>query len=500
MDEKINVDYIGVAFLTDDEVLEYRRLNIPKLFDEEMQSLEMMCENDNRNVMDLQDHFQRFMPKSGSPDHYDYCSPHGYSSAYIGGPTYPKIYSFERYQTILKNTENGTISEFLSERSLNDISRLNLEQTRLLNAEILQAKARENKLLKKQFIQEATKYMRAYRYYTFLNITIRCNDRIKMYSTENIGRTTFKYPISNNILFVMKSNFGFGNSSYHFINLTYKGIDILPYAALVHYYYVNTIDFFRYTRQYIPTYKNWEVALNFVVETANLAIQDETEFVTKWIANEIDEMVAGLKIISSTPQKSLKDLLRKPNKDYNFLFVRQAYKSEVNEFLAYPEETATIFKAEKLTAALELIDKLKALSKAYPKALDAIEQIKALNIDFFPQLNRYINTIEQEIKHAEEIQKSKVAERDNIKTTWKSYYDKMDEIIEEARKNGNCEFQPIREEFFSINPDFKIIYNDVEKRTQSIESDESIIFKRKKFVEQLQNCKNLILNHLGIVA
>lgn len=500
MDKIINVDYIGVASLTDNGSLEYRRLPIPKVFDVEMQTLEAMCENDNRNVMDLQDHFQRFMPKSSSPDYYDYCSPHGYYSAYIGGPTYPKIHSFERYQAILKDTENGTISKFLSERSLKDVSELNIEQTRLLNAEILQAKAKRNKRLKEQFIQEATKYMRAYRYYAFLNITIRGNDRIKMYSTENIGRTTFKYSISDDISFVMKSNFGFGNSSYHFINLTYKGIDILPYAELVHYYYVNIIDFFRYTRQYTPNRKNWEVALNFVVETANLAIQDETEFITKWIANEIDEMVAGLKIISSTPQKSLKDLLRKPNRDYNLLLVRQAYKSEVDEFLAYPEEISIIFKAEKLTAALELLDKLRALSKAYPKALDAIEQIKALNIGFYPQLNSYIDKLEQGIKQNEEILKPKVAERDNIKTTWKSYYDKMDEIIEEARKNGNYEFQSIRDEFFSINPGFKTIYDDIEKRTQNIKSDESQITKRKKFVEQLQYCKNLILNHLGIVA
>lgn len=499
MSETINIDFIGAASVTETGLLEYRRLPIPKLFDEEMQTLTAMYENENRSVMDLQDFFQRFMPKSSAADGYDYCAPHGYTSSYIDIANYPKLYTFEEYQTFLKDRERLTTTNFLSECELEHVSELNSEQRKLLNEKIIEDKNTVKRNLKVNFHKRAMRYVQAHRFYSFLK-KVKGDDRNKMYSTENIGWTTFNYPISDDILFYMKSNFGYGRSSYHFINLTYKGIDILPYSALVKYYYVNTVEFYRYTRQYRPNHENWEVALDFVVETANQALQDESEFVSKWIGNEIEEMVSGLKIISSTPKEKLQEFFKAPKKEPNFLFVRNAYKSDEEEYLAYPEEISTIFKAEKLTAALELLDKLKALSDAHPKALTAIEEIKALNIDFFPNLKEHIEKIEQEIKRRQDILKPKIEERDEIRARWKSHYDKMEELVEEGRKKGNYRFQEIRNNYFSIHPDFKTVYDDVEERTKIIKNDEFQISKREGFVKQLENCKNLISQHLEIAA
>lgn len=499
MSEKVNVDFIASATLTESGLLEYQRLNIPKLFDEELQHLSAMYENDNRTIMDLQDYFQRFMPKDCSAKSYDYCAPHSYNSSYIGAALYPPLRSFEQYQTSLSNSKESATTNFLSECEVNDISELNAEQKILLNDKILEAQSRVKKDLKSEFMRKANRYIQAFRYYSFLK-EVKSNDNNKMYSTENIGWTTFNYPISDDILFFMKSNFGYGRSSYHFINLSYKGIDILPYSAIVRYYYVNTVEFYRYTRQYRPNHENWEVALDFVVETANLAIKDETEFITKWIGNELDEMVEGLKIIASQPKEKLKELFKAPKKTPNFLFVRNADRADKEEFIAYPEEISTIFKAHKLTTALDLLDKLKALSEAYPKALEALEIIKALNIDFFPNLKEYIEIIKNEIKRRQDILKPKKEERDKLKSEWKSHYDKIDEMIEEARKKGNYNFQAIRENYLSINPDFKVIYKDIEERNNDIRRDEFQIAKREDFVKQLVSCKELITQRLNIAA
>lgn len=499
MSERINIDFIGTASLKDNGLLEYRRLPIPKLFDEEMQTLSIMAKNDNRSVMDLQDHFQRFMPKSKYRQGYDYCAPYSYSASFIGIALYPKLYTFEEYQDSLKNCESITTVSYLSECKSNSVSELDATQISLLNDKITEAKNRVKKNLKDNFVQQANRFIKAHRFYSYLK-EVKSDDKNKMYSTENIGWTTFNYPISDDILFFMKSNFGYGRSSYHFINLTYKNIDILPYSAIVRYYYVNTAEFYRYTRQYSPSPEKWEVALDFVVETANLALCNETEFISKWIGNEIDEMIGGLKIISSNPREKLEEFFKVPKKTPNFLFVRHAYKTDEDEYIAFPEEITTIFKAEKLTSALDLLDKLKALSEAYPKALDAIEDIKSLNFNFFPNLKKDIKKIEDEIKHRQEILKPKVEERDKIKGMWKSHYDKMHELIEEAHKNGNYEFQTIREKYFTSYPEFKKAYNDVEEKTKVIQKEEIQISKREGFVRQLESFKDSIIRHLEIAA
>lgn len=494
----INVDYIGVVSMTNSGLLEYKRQQVTKLFDEEMKIFKAMYDNENRNLMDLQDYFHGFMPKSSSPHGYDYCFPHGYSESYISRALYPKIYSFEEYTTELKNVEDIETSKFLSDHDIQHISMLTAEQKDLLDKTLLDAKKRTKEDLKYSFYKSASRFIKALRFYKEINL-IKNNSQNKMYSTENIGWTTFNYPISEDTNFLMKSNFGYGNSSFHYINLAYKGIDILPYSAIVKYYHVNMVEFYRYTRQYRPSRDNWEPALDFVIETANLAIQDEQAFVAKWITNELNEMVAGLTIISQQPEECLNKFFDNPT-NTNLLYVRNAYSSDKNEYLAFPSEISTIFKAEKLSAALDLLDKLQLLSAAHPAALEAIEQIKTLNINFYPNIKEYISRIEREIKTRQDLLTPKITERDILKAKGKPHYDKIEELIVNARNNKKYDFSDIRNEYLMAHPEFKLLYDDIQRRSEEISRDEYQISMREKFVKRLDVCKHLIIKKLAIAA
>lgn len=494
----INVDYIGVVSITNSGLLEYKHHPITKLYDEEMGLFKAMYDNENRSIMELQDYFCRFMPKNSSPQGYDYCFPYGYSESYITRALYPKIYSFEEYQAELKDVEDFETSKFLSEHNIKHLSMLTVEQKELLDKTLLDAKKRKREDLRYSFFKSANRFVQALRFYRELNL-VKNEDRNKMYSTENVGWTTFNYPISEDITYLMKSNFGYGRRSFHFINLSYKGIDILPYSALVKYYYVNMAEFYRFTRQYSPSRDNWGTAFDFVVETANLAIQDEQTFITKWITNELNEMVAGLKIISQQPDECLNGFFDNP-KNTNLLYVRNAYSSDRNEYIAFPSEISTIFKAEKLSAALDLLDKLQLLASAHPAALDAIEQIKTLNIKFFPTLKEHINRIEQEIITRQEILASKIAERDVLKDKGKPHYDKIDELIENARTNNQYNIADIRNNYLLSHPEFKQLYDNIQKQSEEISRDEYQISMREKFVERLSVCKYLIINKLDVAA
>lgn len=499
MSSTVNVDFIGVVSLTDSGFLEYKRLPITKLFEEEMQVLESMSNNENRTVLDLQDYFQRFFPKKYSPQVYDYCAPHGYNSSFINRAQYPKIYTYDEYKSKLQEAEDRKIQSFLSDCDVKHVSDLSISQKTDLESQISKVREIEKNRLRVDFARSASRYVDAHRYYSDLK-KVKADDNNKMYSTENVGWTTFEYPISKDVLFFMKSNFGYGRSSYHFINLSYKGIDILPYSALVKYYYVSMGEFYRYTRQYRPTHENWEIALDFVVETANLAIRDEKEFVTKWIANEIQEMIDGLKIISEQPKKSLKEILDNPKDTDKFLFIRNAYDSDKQEYEAFPEELSTIYKAEKLSAALCLLEKLQVLAPIHSIAQDAINKIKELNITFYPHLKEHIALIEKEIQRRQNILEPKIEERDRLKAKGKHHFDKMAELIEEERKKGYYNSAVIRARYLSTHPDFKELYEDLEKRDEEIQKDEYQISIRKNFVQRLDDCKNMMARELELAA
>lgn len=161
---------------------------------------------------------------------------------------------------------------------------------------------------------------------------------------------------------------------------------------------------------------------------------------------------------------------------------------------------STIFKAEKLSAALELLEKLQVLAPAYPKALEAIEQIKQLNVDFYPNLKLKISAIEREIKRRQVVLKPKVRERDRLKLRGKVHFDKIDKLIEAARKAGKYNFDEIRAEYFTAHPDFKRIYDAVEEKSEQIRKDEHEIDMRENFMSRLVACKELIMERLELAA
>jgi chromosome segregation ATPase len=78
--------------------------------------------------------------------------------------------------------------------------------------------------------------------------------------------------------------------------------------------------------------------------------------------------------------------------------VRCADFAEQNQLKLYPDQMAIVFKASKLTAALDLIDKLRSTAAIYEPALKAVDQIQDINRMFAPELERWIAKISADIE------------------------------------------------------------------------------------------------------
>ena len=72
------------------------------------------------------------------------------------------------------------------------------------------------KELKESFYKKAKKYIYASNYQEKTE-AIKKDPNIKMYSTDSIGWSEFKYSINEDITIQIKTNFGYGKSSYFFV-------------------------------------------------------------------------------------------------------------------------------------------------------------------------------------------------------------------------------------------------------------------------------------------
>ena len=129
-----------------------------------------------------------------------------------------------------------------------------------------------------------------------------------MYSSDVMGWYEPNFNVAGNVRIGLKSNFCYGRSAYFDVLLNYKGINILPYSDLVNYYWSNMMDNLRCTRSYTTCRYNWPEVLKFVADICNWIEQDPVSFEKKWIIDEVEQMMDGLKDIHGKIEEYYKRL------------------------------------------------------------------------------------------------------------------------------------------------------------------------------------------------
>lgn len=501
MSDQINKDYIGVVTESEDnKSLVYSRIPIDNSYKELIGKLQDMAKNDNQSVLDMQGHFTRTFRKGTCPGGFNYCYPYNYYSSYISGAAYPEILSFDEYHKELEKERRSTREAETSGYCTNPHQPLTVEQEASILKVVNYRIATVSKYYKTRFLFNCERYIQAFCFNKTL-LSLKHNRKNKMFSSETIGWTTYNYTINDDIDFIVKSNFGYGGSAYFFVNLKYKGIDILPYSDTVKYYYANMVDFIRYTRLYDVIRDNWNIALNFVVETANEASYNEETFIKKWINNEIDEMMSGLERIANTPETFHNKFIKQNSQVGGLRYVRNISNNEIETYKTYPDEMIAAYQAEKISGALLLLEKLKALTSIYPKVTDSIERIKVINLEMLPHFQNIIADIERKIDDYQKIVDIESAKKEMIVINCKSHFDAIQTIIKERQeKKIYTSEDSVRKEYFQIHKDFELQYIKIQDLLVSIQEKKSSISYRNSFVNKLTGCVNQIKDYFKEVA
>jgi hypothetical protein len=207
----------------------------------------------------------------------------------------------------------------------------------------------------------------------------RANDKILTYSHRECGWSNPVYKLNQNFSIELKTNFGYGRSSYFFVKVKYKNIELVPFSEWVNYQMVKSYDIIRYTKSFQCHNHYWKDALEYSKDACNLANKDEVAFISKYILSECEEMVEGLEHLLKNNKFTFKNII---NKTY-----------EVNkngyELIEY--------RGEKISGALDFVSRIIEYKKII-KIISFIERIEKCNRIIQPILTKESNVISIELK------------------------------------------------------------------------------------------------------
>ena len=477
--KNINIDYIGVVKENNGA---YKFEQVPILESLELKSqLQAMCKNPNRTLLDMQDAFALGVKTDKKA--YNCCLPHEYKSAYINYVFYPQFKTYEAYQA----DKDAKIQEITANVKTYVIS----EEEK---AERIKEKVQGyDQSLKKAFLEDAVRYIEAMDF-AATRAHIKTMDAVKMSSHEFIGWTILKYPINEDLVITVRTNFGYGSSSHFFVNVCYKGIDLLPYSATVNYYYADMQDIIAYTRNYQVKRESWQKALCEVADWSDKTKAGIEHFAYEWLQNEITEMMDGLQYIKRTPRLALDDIVKKGSSDQDSLVsVRSISADETKIYSAYPDELALVFKMEKISNALCLLKKLKEASTLYEQANQSIADIKELNISIAPEIQEAIERLKSEIAALKEQKlapvECKLSEIEDIPIR-----KRVNEVYEWLQKRTYIFRDGFDNLYAKKHQEYASIIEQIKELNNQRSKIKTEIHVRRKFMERLQTCYANIAN------
>jgi hypothetical protein len=474
--KKINEDYLLITELSGDGLLVNREVRIYHPNAEILYKLEAMLQNPNRNILEMQDVFN-----SGvfSNDTHNICLFNQYNEAYVKAAEFPEMLTLTEYKKRISDEESREQIQFGK-----DAVNLQTEKVKEAMQSFLQS-------LKTDFFKAAKRYIAAEDYTNACNSVTTLED-LKIISTESIGWSTFEHRVGSDITFKIYTNFGYGRSAYFRMAMKYKGVDILPYSHVVIYPFANMQDLVRATRSYRAVRENWPLAMDFIVSTANLAQNDEEEFLKVWLKNEVEEMIVGLRTICAAPSTMIKRYEESTGRETNYLAVRNFTADDVQKFMACPSEMETSLKSTKMSGALMFLDNLQSIANVFGYVEEALIEMKELALSIIPEVELLEKKLIEQIHRFEKDLTVTTNVLKGIERNLAPLQKRLDNIIENSDKKS-ITIEGIKRDFLIKNPKYVELKEALRNQQENVWNLEKKIRGRKNFYDTLTEQHETIL-------
>ena len=383
---RLNVGYILVLKKNDGNILSVDKVDVPRPT-KILKDLDAFENDKEYDIFTVQKYVSKL--NLNRQEQYDYCWPYEYNNSYIQPAMVPINITKEDYDKELQAIKNHVRKEYEEKCHFGNfkgnyrsyIAGLKKE----MQDEILKKQKAYARDIRNRYVAEIRRYLYAKCFFQVVP-TVRANSL--MFSNEAIGWYEPDFQIADGILISVRTNFCYGSSAYFYVNLNYKGINILPYSDIVTYFWSNMMDSVRYTRDYYPFRSNWKYVLSFVKEVSNMITIDRKRFEKEWIMDELANMMEGLKTINDEidkyyeMQKKMQEQWKKKiiyGRAETICKYRNIDNHTIKRYNIYKRETLFTIQVDKLSAALSLLEELIVIKNIYSPVLKYMETIVLYN-------------------------------------------------------------------------------------------------------------------------
>ena len=355
---------------------------------------------------------------------------------------------------------------------------------------------------KGKFISYVERWLNAYDYYQTLD-KIKNNDNIKVWSSEAIGWTTFKYIINNDLNVYVSTNFAYGWSSYFHLSLKYKDLLVIPYTDVIHYYHANVVEFRRCTRSYVVDRKSWKYLFEYLEKASNLMISNPNEFVRKYIVCEIDGALRDLEAMQRDVRDNKWGIANRFTIKRNTPLVSGWDMTEVEEkdYLVYHTEMDFLFVIEKIKAVKDvLLDDLNRLKFVYDKVDEIEKRIERIVNSIYPKVEKKVDNLSSELIRKEKEKLNIETKISELKNEFKPIQEKYEEYVrQEDKKLLEYEYNTIPywnmrkkiegaiEQYKKDNPKYDKLKEKINKKEEELSQIKRDISKRNNFKDSLDS-------------
>jgi len=450
MREKINEEFLCILRYKDDElIINYEPIEIS--FPHETEIFQKLCQTNSDNLLTITQYLKTTESIKTLQKDYKYCQR-------LDGS----------YQGFTINFEEQ-IKQIIQSR---EIFYLNAKENEEYNLEENILKLQND--LEKKFLL----WMHAYN----IEKTYRkCFDdkQILTFSHRINGWSNPEYKLSDNFSVELKTNFGYGSSSYFYIKLKYKNIEITPFSEWIEYESAKFSEIIRYTKSFAyralrgiyngkRVYQkkieniNWQDAIEYTKKACNDSLKDEVEFVRKYIIDECERMASGLENIFSASKFTFKGEHESHYKidktGHQLMEFRSEKISGAIDFISKILEFNKIAEIKSFITRIEDVNK-----KIQPLLVLELKNIKLkltnLNAEMIILKPQYLNLVEVNknyIKQKSELRQQMI----NSKELNRKHID--NEKLDKAFLDKFPEFKDFEKEFTNISKEHNVITEQIQ--------------------------------------
>lgn len=295
------------------------------------------------------------------------------------------------------------------------------------------------------------------------------NSHILAFSHQKGGWTGFDWEFNNDIRFHVSTNFGYGRSSYFFLQIHYKGYQLTPYSHYVLYQYADIHEICRYTYSYCVDYSSWPKTMQDAEDFYNAVVNHQDIHVLEWIKKHLSKMLT-----------ILDEFIHSDCGSYESNFVEDMKKKRTDIFSG---DKWWITKTEKIVGSTDFINNIRHLPIEIEPEL-YVKQLIDVNRKFLPllkekniELNKQINSFQIQIDEESQLDHYPLYEK-----LYDKYYYKRQWY---SSANKVKMFRTL----LSIHHRLQPIYN-----YQKLRMDINKCIERKDSISKLKNEKNVLKN------